>query len=171
MNIIDEAKLVAIKAHSNQSYSEVFPYEKHLQDVVDILIKFGFTQPEYLIAGWLHDSSEDTTLHYNDIRQHFGEEVAEIVFAVTDELGRNRKERKLKTFPKIRANNKAITIKLADRMANISHGLRMNSKQVQMYRKEYPEFRKALYETNPNFMGSNEGLWGALDKLVSEIPE
>jgi hypothetical protein len=33
----EEAKLVAIKAHSNQSYDEIFPYHKHLQDVVDVI--------------------------------------------------------------------------------------------------------------------------------------
>ena len=44
-----EARMVGVKAHSNQSYDEVFPYEKHLDDVVDILKRFGFAGI-YIIA-------------------------------------------------------------------------------------------------------------------------
>jgi (p)ppGpp synthase/HD superfamily hydrolase len=91
--IYEEAKLVAIKAHSNQSYDEIFPYHKHLQDVVDVIKRFGYSG-KYIVASWLHDSVEDDGISYNDIKKHFGVEVAEMVYCVTDELGRNRKEKK-----------------------------------------------------------------------------
>lgn len=38
-----EARMVAVIAHSNQRYDEIFPYEKHLDDVVDTLKRFGFS--------------------------------------------------------------------------------------------------------------------------------
>jgi hypothetical protein len=47
--IYEEAKLVAIKAHSNQSYDEIFPYHKHLQDVVDVIKRFGYSG-KYIVA-------------------------------------------------------------------------------------------------------------------------
>jgi hypothetical protein len=35
-----EAKMVGVKAHSNQSYDEIFPYEKHL----DFLLKINLVE-------------------------------------------------------------------------------------------------------------------------------
>lgn len=151
-----EARLVAVRAHGLQPYDDIFPYEKHLDDVVDILKKFGFSG-KYIVAGYLHDAIEDGALSYNDIKRHFGLEVAEIVFCVTDELGRNRLEKKRKTLPKIASNPDAIIVKLADRIANIEHG-----GKIDMYQKEYEEFRGALYSNGigPQF------LWEYLDKLL-----
>ena len=86
-----EARMVAVKLHASQSYDEVFPYEKHLDDVVEVLKRFGYSG-KYVIAGYLHDILEDTGLSYSDVKRYFGEEIAEMVYCVTDELGRNRKE-------------------------------------------------------------------------------
>ena len=45
---IEEARLVAIKAHGTQDYDGIFPYEKHLKDVVEVLKRFGIVHPKYL---------------------------------------------------------------------------------------------------------------------------
>ena len=79
-----------------------------------------------IIGTILHDTLEDTTLSYNDIKKAFGKEVAEIVYCVTDELGRNRNERKEKTYPKIKANWKATVVKICDRIANITQSKKYN---------------------------------------------
>jgi (p)ppGpp synthase/HD superfamily hydrolase len=152
-----EARMVAVKAHSNQSYDEIFPYEKHLDDVVDILKSFGFSG-KYIVAGYLHDTMEDNGLSFNKIRKHFGAEVAEMVFCLTDEFGRDRKEKKTKTLPKTAANPDAIIVKLADRIANIEHG-----GKVDMYLKEYDEFKGALYLNTP---ADGKKMWDYLDVLL-----
>jgi (p)ppGpp synthase/HD superfamily hydrolase len=152
-----EARMVAVKAHSNQSYDEIFPYEKHLDDVVDVLKRFGFSG-KFIVAGYLHDSIEDDGISYNDIKKHFNTEVAEMVYCVTDELGRNRKEKKEKTLPKTASNPDAIILKLADRIANIEHG-----GKIDMYAKEYQEFKGALYLNTP---ASGRPMWEHLDKLL-----
>jgi len=139
-----EAKLAAIQAHEGQLYSDIFPYEKHLTDAVNVGKRYGF-DGDIITAIWLHDSIEDGNLTYNKIRDNFGKRVAEMVFAVTDELGRNRKERKAKTYPKIRENRDAIIVKLLDRIANIEHGLKHNSPQLEMYVKENREFYTNLF--------------------------
>ena len=154
--LCNEAKLVALKVHGNQSYDGIFPYEKHLDDVVTILNYFNYTG-KFTIAGWLHDSIEDGAISYNKINNYFGEEIAEIVFAVSDELGRNRKEKKAKTYPKIKANPDAIIIKLADRIANIEHG-----GKIDMYRTEYQDFRDGIYVS-----GVGEDLWTLLENLLN----
>jgi (p)ppGpp synthase/HD superfamily hydrolase len=152
-----EARMVGVKAHSNQSYDEIFPYEKHLDDVVDVLKRFGFSG-KYIVAGYLHDSIEDDGISYNDIKKHFGIEVAEMVYDVTDEQGRTRKEKKVKTLPKTSANPDAIILKLADRIANIEHG-----GKIDMYAKEYQEFKGALYLNTPS---DGKRMWEHLDTLL-----
>ena len=158
-----EAEMVSLLTHRNQTY-DIFPYEKHLRDVVDVLKRDGHSG-DALIAGWLHDSIEDGDLTYSKIKQAFGTRVAEIVFAVTDELGRNRKERKAKTYPKIRACGElAIIVKLADRIANIEHGQRMGNDIVKMYYSEYQDFRDNLF--TPEHLEASS-MWKHLDKILT----
>lgn len=149
--------MVSIKAHGTQDYDGVFPYKKHLDDVVDVLKRFGFSG-KYIVAGYLHDIIEDTALSYNKVKKHFGYEVAEMVYCVTDELGRNREEKKTKTLPKTASNPDAIILKLADRIANIEHG-----GKVDMYRKEYEVFHQFLFARTPD--GAKE-MWRCLEKLL-----
>ncbi len=158
--IYKEARMVAVKAHSNQSYDDIFPYEKHLDDVVDVLKRYGFSG-KYIVAGYLHDSIEDDGLSHKDIKRHFGLEVAEMVYCVTDELGRDRNEKKTKTLPKTASNPDAIVLKLADRIANVEHG-----GKVGMYANEYGEFKKALYHNTPH-----DGLkmWDDLEVLLNPV--
>ena len=152
-----EARMVSIQAHGNQTYDEIFPYHKHLDDVVDILKRFGFSG-KFIVAGYLHDIIEDTSLSYNKVKRHYGIDVAEMVYCVTDELGRNREEKKIKTLPKTASNPDAIILKLADRIANIEHG-----GKVDMYSKEYQQFKGALYLNTPE---DGKAMWEHLDFLL-----
>ena len=150
-----EARMVAVKAHAGQDYDGIFPYEKHLDDVVKVLTYYGYAG-KFIVAGYLHDVIEDGTVSYSDIREYFGAEIAEMVYCVTDELGRNRKERKSKTLPKTSSNKDAVVVKLADRIANIQHG-----GKIEMYAKEYQMFKDALYTED-----QDEVLWKHLEKLL-----
>lgn len=157
---VREARLVAIKCHGTQDYDGIFPYEKHLDDVVEVLKRFNIVAPKYICAGYLHDSIEDGAISYNKIKTHFGFDVAEMVFCVTDEMGRNRAEKKLKTLPKTASNPDAVILKLADRIANIEHG-----GKIDMYAKEYPEFRRALENPSiPDRMA--KPLWDYLQTML-----
>ena len=155
------ARMVSIQAHGNQTYDDVFPYKKHLDDVVEVLIEFGFSG-KYIIAGYLHDIIEDTALSYNKVKRHFGLDVAEMVYCVTDELGRDRAEKKRKTLPKTASNSDAIIVKLADRIANLRQG-----GKVDMYAKEYAEFRNALYDNSPD---NAKDMWLELEKILKIEP-
>lgn len=156
--LYEEAKMVAIKAHGSQSYDEIFPYEKHLEDVVSVIKRFGYAG-RYIISGYLHDSIEDGDISYRKIKSYFGKEVAEIVYCVTDEQGRDRKEKKLKTLPKTASNESAIIVKLADRIANIEHG-----GKVKMYKKEYKQFCKYLRHEDQDV--TCKAMWEYLDELL-----
>jgi GTP pyrophosphokinase len=154
---IRRARSMAVRAHGNQAYDDVYEYVLHLDEVVEVLKRFGITQIKYIIAALLHDVIEDGAISYNKIKLHFGLEVAEMVFCVTDELGRNRKEKKTKTLPKTASNSDAVIIKLADRIANIEFG-----GKVDMYAKEYPAFKEALQQEDR----IAEPLWDHLEQLL-----
>jgi len=158
LKVFREARMVAVKAHAPQSYSDIYPYEKHLDDVVEVLRRYHIAAPKYIIAGYLHDVLEDGAVSYNKIKQYFGLEVAEIVYCVTDELGRNRAEKKRKTLPKTASNPDAVIVKLADRIANLEMGGKLD-----MYQKEYKEFRDILYSYNQ----LAQPMWNTLDEMMN----
>ncbi len=157
------AKMFAEASHAGQSYDN-FPYTYHLGQVVEMLKKFGFDDPVMLSAGWLHDSIEDTNRNYNDIASEFGTEVADLVYAVTNEKGKSRRERNEKTYPGIRGNDRAVALKLADRIANVEHGA-INGGKEEMYKKEFAAFEAAL-RTKENEDDGIKRMWTHLARLL-----
>lgn len=157
------ARYYATQKHHNQAYSGGLPYTHHLAKVEAVLVEYGFTEIEMRAAAWLHDVVEDTETKIKDISELFGKEVANLVGAVTNEPGPNRKTRAALTYPKIRQSDKAIALKLADRIANISQ----EGSLVEMYRKEYPEFRHGLFI--PTKDQRILDMWKALDKWAEKV--
>jgi len=159
----ERALLVADKAHANQTY-DIYPYGYHIRQVVKIAEELGYDE-SIVVASALHDTLEDTELSYNDLKKAFGEEVAEIVYCVTDELGRNRKERKEKTYPKIQGNWKATVVKICDRIANMQQSKEYNQRLFEMYKKEHKDFCRSLMCKNHPHFETNKA-WEKLNRLV-----
>jgi len=158
----ERALLIAEQAHANQTY-DIYPYMYHIRMVMRILEDLGYDE-DTIIAGILHDTYEDTTLTYSKVKLAFNERVAEIIYCVTDELGRNRKERKLKTYPKIRSNWRAVVVKIADRIANMKHSKQYTSDMFKMYQKEFSDFKEAI--NNPEHPQSEiQKAWDLLEQL------
>jgi (p)ppGpp synthase/HD superfamily hydrolase len=169
------ARFFATVKHGGQLYGGV-PYTHHLAAVEAVLRRFEedvkngvakdlvYITPvadrydALLVATWLHDVVEDTPTKLKEIAEMFGHIVSELVGAVTNEKGENRKVRAALTYPKIRSFPGAVALKLADRIANVENG----GKLVDMYRKEYEDFRRALYTA-----GQYEAMWAHLDKLLA----
>ena len=162
MNTLQRALLVAEHHHKNQTY-DIYPYMYHIHSVVNLAKEHGWGEMIQVIAA-LHDTLEDTTLSYNDIRKAFGLQVAEAVFALTDELGRNRKERKSKTYPKIRSNPNAVVVKILDRVANLQHSKEYNQRMWKLYIDELPEFIHSIQsDDHPKAVQS---AWSYLDEYL-----
>jgi len=157
------AKDFALKAHTGQTYG-TRDYSFHLEAVVSIAKEFKLKET-IVAACWLHDTIEDCKVSFQDVKDVCGEEVAEMVFCVTDELGRNRKERKLKTYPKIKNNSDALCVKLCDRIANMQQSFLDNNESLSsMYLKEHPEFKNLLFSDDaPETLML---LWKRLEDLV-----
>lgn len=163
MNNKERALLVAEKAHNNQTY-DIYPYIYHIRQVVKIAEELGFDE-SIVVACALHDTLEDTELSFNDLKKAFGEEVAEIVYCVTDELGRNRNERKAKTYPKIQGNWKATIVKICDRIANVNQSKEYNKRLFEMYRKEHDLFCTSLMSKDHPHIETNKA-WQKLNLLM-----
>lgn len=151
-------KFFAHVKHVGQSYG-TGPYTDHLRAVEKVLRDFEVTDMDLLTSAYLHDVVEDTPTKLKEIAELFGDRVAELVGAVTNEPGENRKIRAALTYPKIRGVKDAVCLKLADRIANVEHG----GKLVQMYKKEHEDFRRALYTK-----GQYEAMWTHLDELLND---
>lgn len=84
-----------------------------------------------------------------EIKRKLEEQVPEIVYALTNEKGRNRKERANETYYKgIRDTRFASFIKMCDRLANIQYTMMFvfANRMLEVYRREYPEFIRSISE-------------------------
>lgn len=162
------AQRLAVDCHGEQKYGD-HPYHEHLEEVVQILQRFGAhldneaTAP-LLVAGWLHDTVEDTALTREEVEARFGAVVATLVWRVTDEPGRNRKERKAATYGKLAECEDAVILKLADRIANVESSIREHPGLLQMYRKEHETFEAALRPRCQSEMALR--MWAFLDERI-----
>lgn len=144
--LVPRAEEFAKLVHRNQTYGNL-PYYFYLREVYLTLKDLELTQDEVLLASaWLHDSIEDTEVTYEILKLQFGKEVADLVQAVTNEKGTNRKEVFEKTAIKIKNNEKALLLKLADRVVNTEYSLSANEKLYKIYKQEFPRFRELLYD-------------------------
>lgn len=153
---------------TNHTYGDGMPYEYHLACVSGVGERFIDYIPmedrnAVRKALLCHDILEDCRVTYNDLKAQIGQEAADIVYAVTDELGHNRTERAEKTYPKIAADPLAIFVKLCDRLANTTYsksgGKPKDKSMFDQYKREYSNFRRTFFRR-----ASYPSLWIALDQ-------
>lgn len=84
--LLDRAIVFAVRAHAGtERRSKGFPYIVHPLEAVGIVATMTSDQ-ELLAAAALHDVVEDTDITLEQIRDEFGERIAALVAAETDEL-------------------------------------------------------------------------------------
>lgn len=173
----------------NQKYAKILPYSTHLTFVemqgekfIHLVKKGSIINKENfrsLMVSYVdivrhaliaHDCIEDARMTYNDLievvnTEKFGnaiaaEMVADIVYCVTDEKGKNRKERKnAKYYSELRKNDLAVFVKLADLAANTLFSKLSGSSMYDKYKKEFPKFKEMLYiEKYKEFFDYIEGI-------------
>jgi (p)ppGpp synthase/HD superfamily hydrolase len=152
MYINPEDRAWIYKQHSdtNHFYDEYIPYRFHLEMVERVGKRFAHLLPAQgssaLICALLgHDLIEDTRNSYNDVRGALGEVAADIIYAVTNDKGKNRKERAGENYYRgIRATPGAMFVKLCDRIANVQYSKMTNSSMFFKYKDENPYFMSQL---------------------------
>lgn len=159
LDFLKEIKEYACKLHDevvNQKYDNYLPYSFHLNLVAKFVIKFmpnnlsEDVKAGLVMAAYLHDSIEDARLTYNDVLGLLSDEfkfVADIVYACTNEKGKNRKERANdKFYEELRATPYAPFVKACDRLANVFYSTEIStsSRMKEVYEKEMDEFTEKI---------------------------
>jgi (p)ppGpp synthase/HD superfamily hydrolase len=150
--------------NTNHFYDTYLPYEFHLKMVYNVGVQFEHILDSAVassgrltlkmdigLALWGHDLIEDTRVSYNDVARHLGKFTADIIYACTNEKGKNRKERaNQKYYDGIYNTPYATFVKLCDRIANCQYSKMTRSDKFEMYQKENPAFLSALQlDTDP----------------------
>ena len=125
LDVVRKAYVFSAKVHQGQVRLSGEPYLTHLLEVADILVRLKMDVPT-IITGLLHDTLEDTLATVDELRENFGEEVANLVDGVT-KIGKisfqTSEERQAENFRKMllamARDIRVILVKLADRLHNM----------------------------------------------------
>jgi len=122
---VHTAYVYAAQKHRGQLRKSGEPYLSHPLSVAHILAQMNM-DIDTVIGGLLHDTVEDTDATFEEIAEHFGEDVAFIVDGVT-KIGKiefkSQQEKQAENFRKMLISMskdvRVILIKLADRLHNM----------------------------------------------------
>ena len=122
LSIVEQAYVVAERAHRGQLRKSGDPYITHPVAVATILGELGMTPPT-LAAALLHDTVEDTDYALDQLRADFGPEIAMLVDGVTKldkvQFGEAAQaETVRKMVVAMSRDIRVLVIKLADRLHN-----------------------------------------------------
>jgi len=97
------------------------PYINHLIEVAELIATSSdLLDTNLVMAGFLHDTVEDTDVTPQELEQRFGKDVASLVMEVTDDKSLPKEQRKvLQVQTAHKKSVRAQTLKLADKISNL----------------------------------------------------
>jgi GTP diphosphokinase / guanosine-3',5'-bis(diphosphate) 3'-diphosphatase len=121
--IVVEALSFAAHKHRDQRRKDrdASPYINHPIALMRVLsLEAGIQAPRVLSAALLHDTVEDTQTTPEELAEHFGPDVRDLVMEVTDDKRLPKAERKRRQVLRAGgASLEARLIKLADKVSNL----------------------------------------------------
>lgn len=169
--LIVKATNFAAHKHRNQrrKNKEAAPYINHPIEVAHLLIEVGdVISPKALCAALLHDTIEDTETTYEEIKEHFGPDIANIVKEVTDDKSLDKVQRKkLQIENAVKKCHHAKLVKLADKLSNLRSLLTDPPKDWS------PSIIEGYfiwaYKVVAGLRNTNSGLETELDKVFAQV--
>src|SRR3990167_6917545 len=125
LDLVTRAYRFSEQSHHGQQRASGEPYLSHPLEVAGLLVTFKMDVTT-VTAGLLHDVLEDTRTTKAELEREFGQEIADLVDAVT-KIGKlafsSREERQAENFRKMLVamarDLRVLMIKLADRLHNM----------------------------------------------------
>lgn len=129
-------------------------YLQHVSNVaMEILLAYAHTKNfdvDFAVqTALLHDTIEDTDATYEEVKQHFGQRVADAVLALTkDDSLSGKQEKMANSLLRINALEKEVAmVKLADRITNLQHPPgHWSSEKIAQYHEEASAIADALVD-------------------------
>lgn len=147
--------------------AEQAPYINHPIEVVELMWRVGAVREETpLLAAILHDTVEDTDTTPEEIEQHFGTQVRQVVMEVTDDKSLpkiRRKQLQVEHAPVI--SRYAKLVKLADKISNLRTML--ESPPLGWNESRLAEYILWGEQVVAGLRGVNEGLEQEYDSLLA----
>lgn len=121
LRLVVRAAEFAARAHARHRRKDVdqTPYINHLAHVARLLADAG-CDAELVAAGYLHDTIEDVQVSYETLVTTFGQGIANLVLAVTDDKllrWQHRKQAQIDHAPA--SSPRVASLKLADKISNL----------------------------------------------------
>ncbi|MGB5537797.1 MAG: HD domain-containing protein [Thiogranum sp.] len=153
-DLVERASDYATRAHQRidqrRKYSNQ-PYHVHLQAVAGLVAGVSDDE-EAIAAAWLHDTVEDTPATLEDIEEHFGQSVAELVEELTDVSkpgdGNRAKRKAIDRSYLAQASSRAKTVKLADLIDNCRDIAKHDERFAKVYLLEMGALLEVLGDGN-----------------------
>lgn len=164
-SFFDKAVQFATEAHSGtERRGKAYPYIIHPMEAASIVATISNDQ-ELLAASVLHDTVEDTDVTIEQIREQFGDRVAELVQHETAPLDENMTWREKKTVQVnqlVTAPYDSKVVALGDKLSNM-YGIAID------YRKIGDEVWKLFHA--PNGKADVEWYYRSLGEALSELSD
>lgn len=156
----------------NQKYDDTLPYSFHLKMVYNVCKRFIHLIPKelrliVLLGAAGHDLIEDARMTYNDVRDKYGIEVAEIVYSCSDEKGKDRDGRhSMKFYNELKELHYngvriGVFVKMCDVIANGTYSRVNGSSMFPKYKRDLPKIKKLLY-----IAGEFDEVWDELELIL-----
>ncbi len=165
-----KAKIAIGTFHEKQLYGGFLSYIFHLNKVDKVIDHYFYSIPNGKLfvlkaAALLHDIIEDTSFTKKELRNDFGNEIADIVIAVTKNSFEKLKIFENFYYKKVAKNKLAIYVKVADKIINGKQTLKdKKPKNIKNSIKNFESFKKICYN---NF--DNEAMKNRLDSIIERI--
>ncbi|MDQ3110992.1 MAG: HD domain-containing protein [Bacteroidota bacterium] len=169
MKQVIDAILFAATNHAGQFRKDgVTPYINHPIEVMHFLaFTADISDEEILMAAVLHDVVEDTSVTVEEIAQRFGQNVADIVLELTDDISLSKEERKHQQLMACDGlSYGAKVIRISDKICNVYDIIYAPPGDWDIHRR-----RAYLIWANSVIMkitGTNEGLEQHFEELMEE---
>jgi (p)ppGpp synthase/HD superfamily hydrolase len=163
--LVRKARDFAEKKHQGQTRRDGTPYFVHPTRVADNVKKYKQSEelPSLIAAAFMHDTIEDGNATVLEIKELFGDLVADLVHELTsDEEEKSKLGKKNYLIQKtLGMSNYALYIKLCDRLDN----LRDMKTQNKEFRERYIDETSAII----NSLIANRKLTNSQKKLINQI--